>query len=485
MPHNDVGWYASTDERSLFHLRPDGDYDVFQLPPDYRSTRRRTFRRVPDARGVGSPARHKLATVSPAPDGNSAVLHSTAVQPATTQQTHDSLLSALRASQHPDLWDNFECDGDGWWIGDALFDGTLNMVSDGSYMQDRHEGACSGAFVLHCSATKRRATCSWAELQTKSDNYRGELLGSIGFLTIIREVLARPAVRRRLDATNDEPELRAWTDCKGVITHGNDPDRKLKQGQAHADLIRVIQELVRALPIPVTFKYVPGHQDKHVPYRLLTLEQQLNVDMDKMAKKTLKRAIRRKQFITSILPLEKVRISINGNKVIRSPTDAIYDSRGRETARTFYCTRKKRSKSKEFFLPRRRRKARVKPADFDLIDFDSLDGAMTTWPQMFRVFYTKHITGCCQVNHFRNVCSKGAISAKCPCCQHPDETTAHVLLCENPTRKKLYYESLTKMEAWMKKRETDPRLISMITSSLRGQSTRNMTSCHEGRESTR
>ena len=111
------------------------------------------------------------------------------------------------------------------------------MVSDSSYMQDRHEGACFGAFVLHCSATERRATCSWAKLQARSDNYRGELLGSIGFSTIIREVLARPAVRRRLDATDDEPELRAWTDCKGVITHGNDPGRKLKQGQAHADLI--------------------------------------------------------------------------------------------------------------------------------------------------------------------------------------------------------------------------------------------------------
>ena len=143
----------------------------------------------------------------------------------------------------------------------------------------------------------------------------------------------------------------------------------------------------------MTFKYVPGHQDKHVPYRLLTLEQQLNVDMDKLAKKTLRRAIRRNQFITGTLPLEKVQISINGNKVIRSPTDAIYDSRGRKTARSFYCTRKKRSKSKEFFLPRRRRKARVKPADFNLIDFVSLDGAMTTWPQMYRVFYTKHITG--------------------------------------------------------------------------------------------
>ena len=232
------------------------------------------------------------------------------------------------------------------------------------------------------------------------------------------------------------------------------------------------------------FKYVKGHQDKHVPYRLLTLEQQLNVDMDKLAKKTLKRAIRRKCFITSTLPLEKVRLTIQGNKVIRSPTDAIYDSRGRETARSFYCTVKKRSKSEEFFKPRRK-KVRVKPADFDLIDFDSLDRAMTMWPQMFRVFYTKHITGCCQVNHFKNVVSKGAISAACPCCQHPDETTAHVLLCENPTRKKLYHESVTKLEAWLKRRETDPRLATMITSYLRGRSLRTMKSCTTGRESDR
>ena len=139
----------------------------------------------------------------------------------------------------------------------------------------------------------------------------------------------------------------------------------------------------------------------------------------------------------------------------------------------------------EEFISPGRRKACVKKADFDFIDFDSLDGAMTMWPQMFSVFYTKHITGCCQVNHFKNVILKGAISVACPCCQHRDEMTAHVLLCENTTRKKLYHESLTKLEAWMKKRETNPRLISMITSYLRGRSTRTMTSYHEGRESSR
>ena len=93
---------------------------------------------------------------------------------------------------------------------------------------------------------------------------------------------------------------------------------------------------------------------------------------------------------------------------------------------------------------------------------------MTMWPQMFRIFYTKHITGCCQVNHFKIVVTKGAITAGCLCCQHPDKTTAHVLLCKNPTRKKLYHKSLTKLEAWLKNKETDPRLATMITSYLRG-----------------
>ena len=155
LPHNDTGWYASADEKSLFHLRADGDYDVFQLPSNRQTTRRAKYLRDQSLRGQGSPARHKLATATLEEDGNSAILHSTAAQPTAPQQNYDTLLNALQSGTHPELWDNFECDGDGWWIGDALLGGTLNMVSDGSYMQERHKGACSCAFVLHCSATGR------------------------------------------------------------------------------------------------------------------------------------------------------------------------------------------------------------------------------------------------------------------------------------------------------------------------------------------
>ena len=55
------------------------------------------------------------------------------------------------------------------------------MVSNGSYMASKHIGACSGAFVLKCTRTKQKATCAWAEVQKVSDNYRGELLGTMAY----------------------------------------------------------------------------------------------------------------------------------------------------------------------------------------------------------------------------------------------------------------------------------------------------------------
>ena len=93
-------------------------------------------------------------------------------------------------------------------------------------------------------------------------------------------------------------------DCKGVITHGNDIEKTLKQGQAHIDLICAIRRLACDLPVKVTFIYVPGHRDKHVPYEMLTIKQQLNYDMDRLAKKVLRRAIERNAFIISAFSSE-------------------------------------------------------------------------------------------------------------------------------------------------------------------------------------
>ena len=82
------------------------------------------------------------ATVYPSSSGEYVSLHSTASRPPSSPSTtHSSVHNLLTSQPNPGLWDNFECDGDGWWIRDALLAGNLRMVSNGSYMRDKHVGA--------------------------------------------------------------------------------------------------------------------------------------------------------------------------------------------------------------------------------------------------------------------------------------------------------------------------------------------------------
>ena len=93
------------------------------------------------------------------------------------------------------------------------------------------------------------------------------------------------------------------------------------------------------------------------------------------------------------------------------------------------------------------------------------------------------MTSCCAVKHFENIITQGATSALCPCCPEPDETTLHVLLCENETRRKLYFESIVKFKAWLKKRRTDPEITSLLVRYLKGRGKVSMASCLSHRAS--
>ena len=117
-----------------------------------------------------------------------------------------------------------------------------------------------------------------------------------------------------------------------------------------------------------------------MPYHLLTPTEQLNCNMDKLAKKALLRAIKRNRFIKSEFPCEKTRIFIQGQNVIRSPTEALYKAHGRNLARNHLSKRSKLHRN-----------------DFDTVDWDALERAMGMWPRMYCVFCTKHVTGCCAV----------------------------------------------------------------------------------------
>ena len=143
-------------------------------------------------------------------------------------------------------------------------------------------------FHFQCAETGKIATCTWAELQHTLDNYRGKILGAIGLLSVLNAILTDPTSLAIIGESETELVATLWTDCKGVITHGNDPKQTLKHDQAHADLILAMQEMIKLLPIRARFKYVRGHLDEHIPRDLLTPIQRLNCNADKLAKRALR-----------------------------------------------------------------------------------------------------------------------------------------------------------------------------------------------------
>ena len=68
----------------------------------------------------------------------------------------------LRSWPNPGLWNDLECDGDGWWIEDALHNGSLYLVSG------------------------KKLECTWVERSSSASNYRGEILGALGYILIMR-----------------------------------------------------------------------------------------------------------------------------------------------------------------------------------------------------------------------------------------------------------------------------------------------------------
>ena len=188
--------------------------------------------------------------------------------------------------------------------------------------------------------------------------------------------------------------------------------------------------------------------------------------MDTLAKKTLRRAICTGQFIKSTFSQEYVQLRIRGNKVLRSPTKAIQEAFSRRTAQVFYD-----------------QKGIISSEDYELVYWNGLARVMASWPMTVRAAYSKTLVKFIGVNHFLNQISLGQVDAKCPCCSHPDETTKHIILCQNSARTKLYYDSVNKLAQWINKQQTDPLISAMVLKYLRTRKTLTMRQCYSGSQS--
>jgi hypothetical protein len=324
-------------------------------------------------------------------------------------------------------------------------------VHDGSYMIEVNPQACSAAFMIRCSATGLRAKGTVEEWSESADNYRAEILGGIMTQLVLKAASQDPMLQYK--------EVTVDCDNRGVVLHGNSPQRALKEKQAQADVLRVFKRVINEQQFAVKMEWVPSHQDDEKSWDQCTLKEKINIKVDRLAKTSLVAAIADNVYIDSGFPGEHITVSTDGRKVTGSLKKAFERYWGAKQACKLYHD-----------------ESILTGYDFNLIWWDGIGAVMHRYPKMFRNWVTKQVSGSCGTNHELSKMDDTVID-ECPNCQHVPETSKHMTRCRHDGRRNLFLESASLVLDCLAEAQPEPELIDMLDVYMSAQGDRTLSDC--------
>ena len=90
---------------------------------------------------------------------------------------------------------------------------------------------------------------------------------------------------------------------------------------------------------------------------------------------------------------------------------------------------------------------------------------MKTCPRRFRNWVTKQVSGMCGCTAARDCWVKDLVDM-CPSCGKKGDTSTHVTRCDDPGRETVFKGSVTELTKWMRENDTEPHLLTMISTYL-------------------
>ena len=346
-------------------------------------------------------------------------------------------------------------------VAQAISNGTAVMVSDGSYKALLSTEIGAAAWILECSQTGATCCgeCSTSGLRSEVNAYRSELQGChaglLGLMAFaIYHQLHGGSVTFHFD--ND-----AGVD-KSAESYLNVPTR-----YKHADLVKAIRVIVYRLKteheIQVTFEKVQGHRLRHVRYEQLTRPEQLNEMMDGRAKARVDRI-----FAQRIPPppmtikFEGWSCWIDNTKSTSDPSKPLLRRIHEDTMRDWLS---------------RPDHLRMTAAGFDLVDWQAVELAAEGFPEMFRIWASKHMSRFCGVGRMQQICGFWD-NSQCPRCKQDNETTTHVLICPDNAADLEWRCRVANLGIWLLEVDTHPAIKKCIMESLSSRSTTTLFSPH-------
>ncbi len=172
--------------------------------------------------------------------------------------------------------------------------------------------------------------------------------------------------------------------------------------------------------------------------------QRVNCRVDKLATAALIAAVKANEFISSIFPLEKVCVEIAGEWVTGSPKNAITELWGEQVAPALYD-----------------RWGVVSKENFPLVYWEGMECVMKSFPEMFHVWVTKHVSHFQWTNQQLSCIDKSVLNA-CPSCKCHDESTSHITWCHDPGGTRILKDSVEQLVQWLYDQKMDGKVVQLF-----------------------
>ena len=336
--------------------------------------------------------------------------------------------------------------GDEMRLLQALLDGTLRLVCDGSF-----SAGLGTACAQLCTETNPDVIwilCRVPGLTTDQCSPRSELVGVLAGLLVL-EWLCQLADRR--PNSKERPLLEIG--CDGLCALQKSFDwRSLKPSAKHFDVVSTVKELIRLLPLNIQPRHVRGHADRMRGVTDLSWWELRNMEVDQRAQ-AYRQQLASLPFVPAQNPRffhEPASLYIHEVKMSRLDTAHILDLVSIEAWTAYWA-----------------KKGRLTPANRELIDWRALGRAMNSFPPNLQRWTVKHTVGMCGVGKFRSIWRKGT-NAACPCCSECEiEDHYHVPRCRGPTSTSTWNKYHQRLRSWMLSNYTAPEVETFIFDYLR------------------
>ena len=353
------------------------------------------------------------------------------------------------------LWKDMSITGGVDWIAEAIEDGTLLTVTDGSYIRELHPHLCSAAFILECTKGRGQIIGYFSEATLAANAYRGELLGLMAIHLLLLSVnKVHPSLTGEVDIVSD---------CLGALSRvSNLPAYRIPSRCKHSDILKNILINCRDMSFTLHYSHVKAHQDDDADFSSLSRKSQLNCICDGLAKDDVRATAISKPQSTRPFPLEPICMFVKGEKMTSDTAPHIRFEAHKQLAKEFYVGRK--------IFSRR---------EFEEVDWKSVHATLHEVPKMFQIWASKQVLDIAGTMKFLSYQDKRATT--CPSCKTCVEDCAHIARCEEKGRTAAFKESVAHMGYWLKENHTRRELAALLVEYTLGRGKKKCVECARGK----